>query len=125
MIPFGLQKRIDTGSGKFIRSIRGTAFCLILIAEATFDYYKPPNGYPAPQGGLMGLAIHPKLLRGSPYVFVALVYDLYGTTGTPNNSNCAGSGSLTNQPCYYKTKILRYTYNLVTHFTGYTCNGDG
>lgn len=94
---------------------KGNRILLDLNSEATFNYYKPPNGYPSPQGGLMGLAIHPKLLTGSPYVFVALVYDLYGTTGTPNNSNCAGSGSPTNEPCYYKTEILRYTYNLVTH----------
>ncbi|MFI5155856.1 MAG: PQQ-dependent sugar dehydrogenase [Chitinophagales bacterium] len=97
---------------------KGNRILLDLNSEPTFNYYKPPNAYPAPQGGLMGLAIHPKLLSGSPYVFVALVYDLYGTAGTPNNSNCAGSGSSTNQPCYYKTEILRYTYDLVTHSLG-------
>jgi glucose/arabinose dehydrogenase len=46
------------------------------------------------------------------------VYDVYPTTGSPNNSSCAGSGSLTNQPCYYKTKIVRYTYNTSTHSLG-------
>jgi PQQ-dependent dehydrogenase (s-GDH family) len=97
---------------------KGNRILLDLSSEATFDYYKPPNGYPAPQGGLMGLAIHPQLLSGSPYVYVALVYDVYGTTGSPNNSNCAGSGSISNQPCYYKTEIIRYTYNLVNHSLG-------
>src|SRR5664279_5946990 len=41
--------------------------------------------------------------------------DVYPTSGSPNNNNCAGSGSITNQPCYFKTKILRYTYNTSTH----------
>jgi aldose sugar dehydrogenase len=90
-----------------------------LSSLASFDYYDMPNGYPAPQGGLMGLALHPQLLTGKPFVYVALVYDVYPDTGpAPNNSNCAGSGSITNQSCFYKTKILRYTYNTVTHKLG-------
>src|SRR5882757_2437101 len=94
---------------------KGNRVLLDLNSVPSFDYYDMPNGYPAPQGGLMGLALHPQLLTGKPYVFVAMVYDTYGTSGSPNNSSCAGSGSVTNQPCYYKTKILRYTYNTVTH----------
>ena len=43
---------------------------------------------------------------------------MYGTSGSPNNDSCAGSGSVTNQPCFYKTKILRYTYNTTTHSLG-------
>jgi PQQ-dependent dehydrogenase (s-GDH family) len=97
---------------------KGNRVLLDLSSLSTFNYYDPPNGYPAPQGGLMGLALHPQLLSGKPYVYVALVYDVYGTSGSPNNSNCAGAGSITNQPCYYKTKILRYTYNLSTHTLG-------
>src|SRR5215467_8744793 len=97
---------------------KGNRVLLDVSSLATFNYYDPPASYPSPQGGLMGLAIHPQLLSGKPYVYIALVYDVYPTTGTPNNSNCAGSGSATNQPCYYKTKILRYTYNLVTHSLG-------
>ncbi len=80
-----------------------------------FDYFKMPNSYPAPQGGLMGLAIHPQFLTGSPYVYVALVYYVYPTTGIPNNNSCGGSGSATAQPCYYRTKILRYTYDLANN----------
>ncbi len=97
---------------------KGSRVLLDLNGLTTFNYYAPPNGYPAPQGGLMGLAIHPQLLSGKPYVFVALVYDVYPKTGTPNNNACAGAGSVTNQPCYYKTKIIRYTYNLTTHTLG-------
>ena len=97
---------------------KGNRILLDLSSLATFDYYNMPNGYPAPQGGLMGLALHPLLLSGKPYVYLALVYDMYGTSGTPNNGSCAGAGSITNQPCFYKTKILRYTYNTVTHTLG-------
>ena len=97
---------------------KGNRVLLDLSSIATFDYYNMPNGYPAPQGGLMGLALHPGLLSGKPYVYVALVYDMYGTSGSPNNNNCAGSGSVSNQPCFYKTKILRYTYNIITHSLG-------
>jgi aldose sugar dehydrogenase len=97
---------------------KGSRVLLDLSSLSTFNYYDIPNGYPAPQGGLMGLALHPQLLSGKPYVYVAFVYDLYGTTGTPNNGACAGAGSITDQPCYYKTKILRYTYDLTTHTLG-------
>ena len=100
MILSGLQKHTGTASGKFIPAIKETGFCSTSVPFTTFDYYNMPNGYPAPQGGLMGLALHPGLLSGKPYVYVALVYDIYGTSGSPNNNNCAGSGSVTNQPCY-------------------------
>ena len=97
---------------------KGNRVLLDVSGLSTFNYYDPPGSYPSPQGGLMGLAIHPDLLSGKPYVYIALVYDVYPTTGTPNNSSCSGSGSSTNQPCYYKTKIVRYTYNLVSHSLG-------
>jgi len=97
---------------------KGNRVLLDLSSLATFDYYDMPNNYPAPQGGLMGLAIHPQLLSGKPYVYVAMVYDVYAQTGSPNNSNCSGSGSVSNEACYYKTKIIRYTYNTVSHSLG-------
>jgi len=54
-----------------------------------------------PQGGLMGLALHPDLMTGKPYVYVAYVYRFDSCTTTmPRN------------PCYFKTKIERYTYNI-------------
>lgn len=97
---------------------KGNRILLDLNGLTTFNYYDPPNGYPPPQGGLMGLALHPLLLSGKPYVYVAMVYDVYPTTGTPNNSDCAGSGTITDNPCFYKTKIIRYTYNVVSHSLG-------
>jgi len=55
---------------------------------------------PWPQGGLMGLALHPQFLAGKPWVYIAYVYHLVG---------CAtGSGG---SHCSYNTKIVRYRYN--------------
>ena len=55
---------------------------------------------PWPQGGLMGLAIHPGFYTGKPWIYLAYVYHLIG---------CAsGSGGTY---CSYNTKIVRYKYN--------------
>ena len=58
-----------------------------------------------PQGGLMGLAIHPNLYSpdpnvraAKPWVYAAYVY---------NKGSCPG----TNTSCIYTTKIVRFTYN--------------
>jgi PQQ-dependent dehydrogenase (s-GDH family) len=58
-----------------------------------------------PQGGLMGLAIHPNLYSpdpavraAKPWVYAAYVY---------NKGSCPG----TNTSCVYTTKIVRFTYN--------------
>ncbi|WP_374163422.1 PQQ-dependent sugar dehydrogenase [Arcticibacter sp. MXS-1] len=56
-------------------------------------YDKTPDsldgGKPWPQGGLMGLALHPQLLNGKPYVYLAYIYndparDSTGDGGKPN-----------------------------------------
>jgi aldose sugar dehydrogenase len=58
---------------------------------------------PWPQGGLMGLAIHPQFHSGKPWVYIAYVYHLIG---------CAtGSGG---KYCSYNTKIVRYQYSFST-----------
>lgn len=58
-----------------------------------------------PQGGLMGLAIHPNLYSSDPavraakpWVYAAYVY---------NKGSCPG----TNTSCIYTTKIVRFTYS--------------
>jgi PQQ-dependent dehydrogenase (s-GDH family) len=58
---------------------------------------------PWPQGGLMGLAIHPDFYSGKPWVYIAYVYHLIGC------STCSGSTS--GARCSYNTKISRYKYN--------------
>ncbi len=61
-----------------------------------------------PQGGLMGMALHPTLYSewpnsSKPYVYLAYVF---------HDAGCALSG---NGPCRFKTKIVRYNYNRATH----------
>lgn len=82
-----------------------------LIDLNSYKLYTTPNRMP--QGGLMGLALHPQLLTGKPFIYVAMVYYYLPTTGTPNNSSC--SGTTGNNPCYFYTKIMRFTYNPATH----------
>jgi PQQ-dependent dehydrogenase (s-GDH family) len=55
---------------------------------------------PWPQGGLMGLAIHPGFYTGKPWVYIAYVYHLIG---------CSDDGAGTH--CSYNTKIVRYKYD--------------
>ncbi|HEY4335218.1 MAG TPA: PQQ-dependent sugar dehydrogenase [Puia sp.] len=55
---------------------------------------------PWPQGGLMGLAIHPGFYSGKPWVYIAYVYHLIG---------CSDDGAGTH--CSYNTKIARYQYS--------------
>lgn len=58
----------------------------------------PNNQNPWPQGGFTGVALHPQLLNGKPYVYVAYTYQFDGCQ--PND-----------QGCFFRTKIERYTYN--------------
>ncbi|MFT3704136.1 MAG: PQQ-dependent sugar dehydrogenase [Agriterribacter sp.] len=67
------------------------------------------SGGAQPQGGLMGLAIHPNLYNADaairaakPWVYVAYVY-------TRASSSCPTPGSATG--CVFTTKIVRYDYN--------------
>src|SRR6185369_16918147 len=84
----------------------------VLDLNGLKDFTSPPVW---PQGGLMGLALHPLLLSTKPYVYVALVYHYNTNAETPSNSSCAGSGPTgSTNPCFFKTKILRYTYNKTT-----------
>jgi aldose sugar dehydrogenase len=58
-----------------------------------------------PQGGMMGLALHPKLLSGKPYLYVAYVYQF---------DNCLSG----NNGCFFWTRIIRYTYNIANGTLG-------
>lgn len=95
--------RINPATGK-------KTVLLDLNAERNFPRYdKMPKevsgGKPWPQGGLMGMALHPQLLKGKPYVYLAYIYNFAG-------ANAAGDGCLVNNGgCFFKTKIVRYTYN--------------
>lgn len=66
-----------------------------------------------PQGGLMGLAIHPDFNSGKRYVYVAYVYRRIG--------NCPSG---TSSACYYNTKIVRFLYPSTGSNMFTLCCGD-
>jgi len=51
-----------------------------------------------PQGGFTGLALHPDLLTGKPYVYLGYVYDFVSCVNGFEN-------------CVFQTKVVRYDYN--------------
>lgn len=68
------------------------------------DFTNPPKW---PQGGLMGLVLHPSMYSewptpSKPYVYLAYVYHFAGCESTGNG------------PCRFKTRIVRYKYNRST-----------
>ncbi|CAA9483625.1 MAG: hypothetical protein AVDCRST_MAG96-1139, partial [uncultured Segetibacter sp.] len=60
---------------------------------------------PWPQGGLMGLALHPQLLGDNPYVYLAYVYNFSGADA--ENKGCAEKFG----GCFYTTRIVKYKYD--------------
>jgi aldose sugar dehydrogenase len=78
----------------------------VLSLAGNKDFNRPDiSGGQWPQGGLMGMALHPKLLTGKPYVYLAYVYQF---------DNCL-SGSA---GCFFWTRIVRYTYNIANGTLG-------
>jgi PQQ-dependent dehydrogenase (s-GDH family) len=78
-----------------VNPANGTTNVLLdLTNNKNFANFPPVS----PQGGLMGLALHPQLLTGKPYVYLAYVYQFDGCQ--------AGTDG-----CFFKTKVVRYTYN--------------
>ena len=85
----------------------------LLDVSSLKDFTNPPIW---PQGGLMGMALHPSMYSewpnpSKPYVYIAYVYH-YISTAEGGGACVAGT---TNNACNYKTKIVRYTYNRATH----------
>jgi PQQ-dependent dehydrogenase (s-GDH family) len=63
------------------------------------------GGKPWPQGGLMGMALHPQLLGGKPYVYLAYLYHFAG-------AQSAGKGNKPNYGGYtFRTRLVRYEYD--------------
>lgn len=62
------------------------------------------GGKPWPQGGLMGLALHPQFSRGQPYVYLAYLYRFAG-------ADQPGKGGAPNYGGYFfTTRLVRYEY---------------
>jgi PQQ-dependent dehydrogenase (s-GDH family) len=72
----------------------------VLLDVSSDRYFGQPgqqkNNWP--QGGLMGLALHPALAGNKPYVYIAYHFAFEGC-----RNNDSG--------CYYKVKLVRFTYN--------------
>ena len=82
---------------------------LDLSRERQFPRYdKVPDavdgGKPWPQGGLMGLALHPRLLQGRPYVYLVYLYRHAGA-GQPGKGGRANFGGH-----FFTTRLVRYEY---------------
>ena len=96
-----LVKRIHVGNG-------GATTLLDLSTQKNFS---PNDGGRWPQGGLMGMAIHPNLYSSSasdraskPWVYLAYVYSRPTGQGCSNNANDGN-------PCNFRTRIVRYNYS--------------
>jgi PQQ-dependent dehydrogenase (s-GDH family) len=63
------------------------------------------GGKSFPQGGLMGMALHPALLQGSPYVYVAYAYNFPRATDRGDGAEPDFKG------IHYICKIVRFTYD--------------
>jgi PQQ-dependent dehydrogenase (s-GDH family) len=88
----------------------GTKTVLLdLSRERQFPRYdKVPDavdgGKPWPQGGLMGLALHPQLLASKPYVYLAYIHKFAGA-GQPGKGGAPNYGGY-----YFTTRVVRYEY---------------
>ncbi len=67
------------------------------------------GGKPWPQGGLMGLALHPSLVNGKPYVYIAYVYEYAGAARSGKGADPGDGGY------HFLTKIVRYQFDSLGH----------
>lgn len=83
--------RVDPASGT-------TELLLDLSAKKDFPNFNQATTWP--QGGLQGFAFHPDFAN-NPYVYIGYVHHF--------DSCASGTGG-----CFFKTKIVRYNYNMAT-----------
>lgn len=65
---------------------------------------KKDGAVPWPQGGLMGMALHPSLLKGKPYIYLAYIYAYKGNPGNVEGGKNAGGHK-------FLQRVVRYTYD--------------
>lgn len=82
-----------------------------LLNLASLKNFAPNDGGRWPQGGLMGLAIHPNLYSpdpavraAKPWVYLAYVFS------RPTGQTCSTNANSSN-PCNFLTRIVRYDYS--------------
>lgn len=83
--------RVDPSTGN-------TEMLLDLSSKKNFPNFDPDSTWP--QGGLQGFAFHPDFAN-TPYIYIGYVYHF--------DSCAANKGG-----CFFKTKIVRYNYNMMT-----------
>ena len=66
------------------------------------------GGKPWPQGGLMGLALHPQLLQGQPYVYLTYIHSFEGANQTGNGGRPNHGGN------FFTARLVRYEYDAAT-----------
>jgi PQQ-dependent dehydrogenase (s-GDH family) len=96
--------RINTSTGK-------KQVLLDLSNKREFPRYdqipdEQDGGKPWPQGGLTGMALHPSMLKGKPYVYLAYAYRFAGAKAKGDGGEPAFKGY------HYVTRIVRYNYDL-------------
>jgi Glucose/sorbosone dehydrogenases len=100
-------RRVDPNTG-------ASSIVLNIANMRNFPRYDKVNnaidgGKPWPQGGLMGLAIHPQFMSGKPYVYLGYVHTFHG-------AGESGNGCLPNWGgCFFTSRIVRYEYNFVSN----------
>ncbi|KAA3436429.1 PQQ-dependent sugar dehydrogenase [Rufibacter hautae] len=83
---------------------------LDLTPERKFPRYDKVSdsidgGKPWPQGGLMGMALHPQLLSGKAYVYLAYAYQYAGAGKQGDGCDPKFGG------CHYTMRLVRYDYD--------------
>lgn len=63
------------------------------------------GGKPWPQGGLMGLTLHPQFTEGKPFIYLTYVYHFDGADSTGEGCKLNWGG------CYFTARLVRYRYN--------------
>ncbi len=58
-----------------------------------------------PEGGLMGMALHPHFLDGKPWVYLVYLYHFSGVDKPGDGCDLHHGG------CYFTTKLVRYTWD--------------
>ncbi len=98
-----LVSRIDPATGK-------KTVLLDVSTQRQFPRYdkmkEAAGGKPWPQGGLMGMALHPQLLRDKPYVYIAYHYKFAGAADTGKGCAINWGG------CFFTARIVRYEYDI-------------
>jgi PQQ-dependent dehydrogenase (s-GDH family) len=88
-----------------------TGAATTLLNLSGIKNFSPGDGGRWPQGGLMGMALHPALYSSEPsiraakpWVFLAFVFN------RPTGQNCS-TNSNSSDPCNFLTRIVRYDYS--------------